>query len=218
MDSVGQLAWVPEAHRAHGKGPGQLNTFGSAVLAMAIPGTARAGPDHVPAHGLGTLVQNVEGHWNVICWPAQSILDRGASLASTRDFLDSLSHEEFTSWAKENAQYAQLPEGAAFWVPYGWHVRPMATYSNRRSREEEEDVASALLMQPYLSVSMASETDNIEASVVSLLDFLKECQHCAAADKKFAEANATRLQHVPALMDWLQVLLAEKVRPALADS
>ena len=217
-DTLGQLLWVPEAYRVHGKRPEFLNTFGSAWLAVQMAGGARHRPSGVPVDGLGQLVQNIEGFWVIACWPAYTVLDRGASLANQSEFLAEMAAEAFDQWAKDHVKWAQLPAGSAFWVPYGWHMSALATYSQGRGRAAGEQTASALLMQPYLQASMVSDATigqhKIRASAANLMEHLVKVIQ-AKEEGTLLPSQGQLTQHATAFAAWLHQVMDAKILPAL---
>ena len=206
------LKWVPETHRGMERQPGFLNTHGSAWLAMCCEGHARAGQHLVPCDGMGTLLQCVDGAWCVVMWPSTALTSRGHSVNGAYSWLNSntFNAQTFKLWADEHVKYSQLVHDAVLWVPYGWHYCALATYA--KGTVEGDRGASCLLMQPYLSVSLANETWPLaEVAAKSVVDYLQHVVIHASNHPDYAEAHAEWRAKIPAFSKWLKGLLNRQV-------
>ena len=162
----------------------------------------------VPCDGLGTLLQCVAGAWCVVMWPSTAITHRGASLSGGYAWLNKdLNAQTFKQWADDNTKYCQLVTDAAVWVPYGWHYCAMATYG--KGVVNGCRLPSFLLMQPYLSVSLANETWPIaEDASKAMCDYLQHVQIHMANNPQYAETHAEWRAKILAFQQWVKGLLA----------
>ena len=80
---------------------------------------------------------------------------------------------------------------------------------------------NALLMQPYLSASMASATGKVMPSVKNLNQMLATIMEQGKKNPQYAKLHANTLKHALELRHWLTTLTDqktfEKLKPALKE-
>ena len=218
-DTVGELAWVPHTHHAHSQRPDHLNTFGQAWLCMNVMGSCRGQlAESLPADGLGKLIVVTGGSWSICLWPASSVTDRGAELVDAHDFLEDLGQPEFATWASEHLKFAQVGTGAGMWIPYGWQTLFVASVDLDEFPDQalHVDVAAAMLVQPYLSPSMATATADALASVKTLHNFLDWASEQVKEKTEWASENKFWELQGPAFKEWLASLVSHGKVPMAA--
>ena len=69
--------------------------------------------------GLGQFAIQVEGESTLLCWPADTVLNKGSPLDTQWTFLfEDLSHKQFCEFADEYCHYVALTLGGAA----GYHM------------------------------------------------------------------------------------------------
>ena len=92
-------------------------------------------------------------------------------------------------------------------LPYGWHYCALATYA--KGVVDGLRGPSCLLMQPYLSVSLANETWPIaEDAARASSDYLQHVQIHMTNNPQYAEAHSEWRAKIPAFQKWVKGLLA----------
>ena len=178
---------------------------------MNMMGTCRGQQaDSLPAEGLGKLIVVTEGSWTICLWPAGSVTERGADLLESHDFLEDLGQPEFASWASEHLKFAQVGAGAGMWIPYGWQTLCVATVNvdDFLDPQHHVDVCSAMLVQPYLSASMATSSADTTASIKALIAFLEWAAEQVQGQTLWATENKFWQVQGPAFKEWLASLVS----------
>ncbi len=170
-DSLEKLEWVPEDWMHGSVVPEALRAHGQPWLLYTKAGHARIGYEFWPCLGLGQVVLVHRGQVTLAAWPVQAVLDRGASLSESFNFVfNEMAPNAFNVWAKEHLKYVTMSEGDAAWIPYGWHVAAIARPTDAN--------AASVVVQPYITETFASNcrergavaealASSIEASVTS---------------------------------------------------
>ena len=179
--------------------------------------------DSLPADGLGKLVVVTEGCWSVCLWPASSVIERGADLLEAHTFLEELGQPEFASWASDHLKFAQLANGSGMWIPYGWQTLFVASVDVEEWPDSSVhvDVCAGMLVQPYLSASLATATHDAMASVNSLHNFIDWASEQIKDETAWGNENKSFWGVLgPAFQGWLASLVSHGKVPtaAIADT
>ena len=202
QDTIERLEWVPEQWTSTNRTPENLRGMGSPSCVSMLCGSCFSGDDGWPMVGVGQFLCMGQGQATVCLWPADTILQRGASLAKQWQFLYRDMHaKQFAEWADASMLFGRVHAGEVLWIPYGW-------YGAVVGRVSEKDVCS-FLVQPVVTAAMTKDC-SVWPAVSNFLE--------SRLQEKLASNNALYTTWAGTAVKWLRTTADQHANPVGGDS
>ena len=202
QDTIERMNWVPEQLTSSNRTPENLRGMGSPSCVSMLCGTCFCGDDGWPMVGVGQFLCMGQGQATVCLWPADKILQRGASLAKQWQFLyRDMQAKQFAEWADASMLFGRVQPGEVLWIPYGW-------YGAVVGRITEKDVCS-FMVQPVVTAPMTKDCSAWPVVSNLLLSRLEE---------KLAGNNPLYTTWAGRAVEWLRKTAEQHANPVGGDS
>ena len=151
------------------------------------------------------LLQAADGHYCVAAWPVEALVKRGATFATSRQFLFTMTASAFRSFATDSMKHCHVQPGQCVWVPYGWSACCVAIGDPDERRTLDTVSCNSMVVLPWFATGIAAQTEPQSSSVMaSLIDHLNACRNSVGADTPWWA------RMVPDLLDWMGLYIANR--------